>query len=193
MIEQNRKVLVVEDDFLQAQDISRFVEGTGGTVLGPARTLESGLQFAHLADAAVLDINLNGDLVFPLADTLLARDVPIVFYTGSTDIELPARFWSVPMVRKPVNTLSDAAIVTISTFATEGENDMTVILPKLRLAARLVYGDPVVADRLVERLLEDAISHVQAGNSPDWGNDRSRWLIERMRKVLRLTGQDIMN
>ncbi|MGR3323714.1 MAG: hypothetical protein ACU0DK_17490 [Pseudooceanicola sp.] len=193
MLERDRKVLVVEDDFFQAQEICRFVEGTGGEVVGPVGTLERGLEIAHLADAAVLDINLNGSPVFPLADTLQARDVPIVFYTGATDIDMPARFWGIPMVRKPFKTLSDAAIVTISTFARDAEDDMSVVLPKLRLAARLIYNDPNVADRLVERLLEDAVAWVKSGKRLETGREGSRWLMERMQWILRDHGQDLMN
>jgi len=189
---EGRRVLVVEDDYVQAQDISRFVRATGGEVLGPAPTLARGLAFVHQADAAVLDINLNGHPVFPLADALMARNVPIVFYTGVSDETVPARFWQVPMVRKPVVTLPDAAIVTLSTCVGD-DDDMTVLLPKLRLAARLIYSDPTVADRLVERLLRDAIEHVKSGRELARGDGRSRWLMERMRRILRDQGHDLMN
>ncbi|MGR3453734.1 hypothetical protein [Pseudooceanicola sp.] len=193
MRQEIRRVLVVEDDYIQAQDISRFVRGTGGQVLGPAGSLERGLEYVDLADAAVLDINLDGHLVFPLADALMQRNVPIVFYTGSEDQTVPSRFWEVPLVRKPVITLSDAAIVTVSTYADGQDDDMTVILPKLRLAARLIYSDPAVADRLVERLLQDAIEHVKSGRDLAQGDGRSRWLMERMRRILKDQGHDLMN
>jgi DNA-binding LytR/AlgR family response regulator len=190
-----RKVLVVEDDYLQAQEIAYFVRGAGAEVLGPAATLERGLHLAPQADSAVLDIDLNGQTVFPLADMLMVRNVPIVFYSGATrEVIVPERFWHVPMVKKPVQTLSEAAIVTFATYSDgAADDDLTIILPKLRLAARLIYTDPIVADRLVERLLQDAIDQVKSGKDLANGDARSRWLMERMRQIVKHRGHDLMN
>lgn len=194
MQSRHRRVLVVEDDYFQAQDISAFVRGTGGDVLGPVATLEQGFTYANRADAAVLDIDLRGQPVFPLAQMLMARSVPIVFYSGvSREVGLPRQFWNVPMVRKPVRTLAEAAVVTLSTYSDGEDDDLAHILPKLRLAARLVYSDPAIADRLVERLLEDAIAHLKDGRALSNGNAPADWLMERMRRILRDHGNDLMN
>ncbi|MBB4021211.1 MULTISPECIES: response regulator [Actibacterium] len=194
-MQQNvRRVLVVEDDYLQAQDISHFVRGTGGHVLGPVPSLQRGFDFADKADAAVLDIDLSGQKVFPLADLLMSRNVPIVFYSGlPAEVNLPRRFWRVPIVRKPVVNLSDAAIITMSNFSGGSEDDLLVILPKLRLAARLIYNDPVVADRLVERLLEDAIAYLKSGGDMSGGDVKVRWLMDRLRRIVSDGGRDLLN
>ncbi|MCD1620095.1 hypothetical protein ACFSDD_09680 [Salipiger marinus] len=190
----SRRVLVVEDDYLQALDIGRFVSGTGASVLGPATTLEKGLRLAPQADAAVLDIDLGDHQVFPLADLLLDRGVPFIFYSGATgETPMPQRFWHVPLIRKPVQTLTDAAIVTLTAFPADREPDIEVLLPKLRLAARLIYGEQAVADRLVERLLVDAIQHVQAGHDLGPRDCRADWLLRRMRLILKESGSSLMN
>lgn len=53
-------------------------------------------------DGAILDINPNGELVYPLADMLVARDVPLVFVTGYASESLDARFAGKPVLQKPV-------------------------------------------------------------------------------------------
>jgi hypothetical protein len=193
MLKETRRVLIVEDDYLQAQDISRFVRGTGDEVLGPAASLESGFGFVDVADAAVLDIDIRGQNVFPLADVLLARDIPVVFYSGvARRVPLPSRFLRVPLINKPIGTFSDAAILTLSSTFLD-QNDLTEILPKLRVVARLVFSDPNIADRLVERLLEDAIAHLKAGNEIPRGEGRSAWLTQRIRKVIEVSGRNLLN
>jgi DNA-binding response OmpR family regulator len=52
-------------------------------------------------DLAILDANLNGQIVYPLADDLLAQGVPVIFLTGYQKTSLPARFRVVPQISKP--------------------------------------------------------------------------------------------
>jgi hypothetical protein len=53
-------------------------------------------------DAAVLDVNVGGDLVYPLADILVAENIPFVFVTGYGADELESRFLTVPILQKPI-------------------------------------------------------------------------------------------
>lgn len=103
---QGRRVLVVEDEFLIAEMLSRDLQDAGAVVIGPASDLASamGLLKAGLAmDAAVLDVNLGGEPVYPLADALEARGVPFVFATGYDVWALPERFAGVPRCEKPID------------------------------------------------------------------------------------------
>src|SRR5262249_477527 len=77
-------VLVVEDDYLVAMDIVRALERAGAEVIGPAPAVEAALDALEQTapDGAILDINLGGEMAFPVADALLARGVPFVFATG---------------------------------------------------------------------------------------------------------------
>ena len=79
------EVLVVEDDALLAMELEQTVQAFGYKVIGPARSLAEAVQLAAgepRPDAAVLDVNLAGDMVFPAADIFATRGVPVLFATG---------------------------------------------------------------------------------------------------------------
>ncbi|AGS25755.1 response regulator CheY-like domain-containing protein (plasmid) [Rhizobium etli] len=103
---RGRRVLVVEDEFMLAEDMSQQLAEAGALVLGPAQSLERAFELlaaADALDAAVLDVNLHGKQVYPIADTLLERHVPFVFTTGYDASALPARFKSMSCYAKPVD------------------------------------------------------------------------------------------
>jgi DNA-binding response OmpR family regulator len=103
------RILVVEDEFLLACSLEEDLTGFGFHVVGPFNTLPKALEAARREDfqAAVLDVNLNGTMVFPLADALVARGVPIVFLTGYGLAAIPERFRRLPRLAKP----SDPAMI----------------------------------------------------------------------------------
>ena len=80
----NRRVLIVEDEYFIADDIAQVLEKAGAAVVGPAPTREAALALltSERVDIAVLDIELHGELVFPVADYLRARAIPFIFATG---------------------------------------------------------------------------------------------------------------
>jgi CheY-like chemotaxis protein len=79
-----KRVLVVEDEMLVAMLIEDMLIDLGYEVIGPAARLAEGLKLANgeQVDAAVLDINLAGELSFPIADVLEARGIPFIFASG---------------------------------------------------------------------------------------------------------------
>ncbi|HWX50453.1 MAG TPA: HWE histidine kinase domain-containing protein [Roseomonas sp.] len=80
-----RRVLLAEDEPLVAMELETQLQALGFTVVGPASTLQEALQLVGddvALDAAVLDVNLRGQAVFPVADLLVRRGVPVVFATG---------------------------------------------------------------------------------------------------------------
>jgi DNA-binding response OmpR family regulator len=97
------RILVVEDDFLIAMDIKEAIERLGGHVVGPIGRLEQAQDLARREafDAAILDVKLDGDVTFPLAEELLTRGVPIVLATGYDVASLPENFQGIPHLRKP--------------------------------------------------------------------------------------------
>ena len=98
-------VLVVEDEYLVAMEMASELQDRGAVVVGPVGDVASALGLAAAADAidvAVLDVNLGGDWVFPVADRLSERGVPSVFVTGYDDAAIPASYAAVERVRKPV-------------------------------------------------------------------------------------------
>ncbi|TIQ25766.1 MAG: response regulator, partial [Mesorhizobium sp.] len=78
------RILVVEDTFLVALDLSDELTDAGCDVVGPAPSVQEALEQIDGVelDGAVLDVNLHGERSFPLAEHLAARDVPFVFLTG---------------------------------------------------------------------------------------------------------------
>lgn len=101
---EQRRVLVVEDEYFLADDMARALRSLGAEVVGPAPTRTKALALlasGERVDAAVLDINLRGEAVFPVAEALTTRGVPFVFATGYDQSQVPASFQDVPRWEKP--------------------------------------------------------------------------------------------
>lgn len=97
-----RRILVVEDEFFLADDLRRALTEHGAEVAGPANTLDRARALAsESVDLAVLDVNLRGETVFPLADELRARGVPFVFTTGYDEEMMPDAYRDVERWEKP--------------------------------------------------------------------------------------------
>ncbi len=100
------QVLLVEDEAIVALELCRALEESGWRVIGPASTLAEAYrllaQHDHI-DAAVLDVNLNGEMVYPLADILETRGVPFLFCSGYETVERVDRYRYSPVVRKPTS------------------------------------------------------------------------------------------
>jgi DNA-binding response OmpR family regulator len=97
------RILVVEDEYLVASLIQDFLEIAGCVVLGPIARLAEAVDAARSdsCDAAVLDVNLGGRLVFPVAEILSHRRIPFAFVTGYATGSLPAEHHARPIIRKP--------------------------------------------------------------------------------------------
>ena len=98
--------LVVEDEYLIADDIARELRIAGACVLGPAASLSQGLRLASgpdTVDAAVLDINLRETMVYPLIDMLLDEGVPVLLTSGYDEMVIPEIYHHLPRCEKPVS------------------------------------------------------------------------------------------
>ena len=107
------RILVVEDEFLIAIDVVSALEQAGADVLGPVPSVHAAMEMleAGTVDAAVLDIDLRGVAVYPVADVLLARGVPFVFATGYDLAQFDPRYAEVTRFEKPFDPRSVAATV----------------------------------------------------------------------------------
>ena len=114
-------VLVAEDEALIAAEMVETLEGLGCVVVGPAMTLAETLRLAGEAalDAAVLDVNLQGEPVFPAAALLAARGVPVVLATGYSEVPEAAGM-AVRVLRKPVAPAELAAALGAAVAAPQG-------------------------------------------------------------------------
>lgn len=88
---EGRRVLVVEDEFLIAEQIVEALEAAGAVPVGPAPSVAAAMRLAEreTLDAAVLDMNLQGKPVWPVAAAMRARGVPYIFATGYGEIAPP--------------------------------------------------------------------------------------------------------
>jgi CheY-like chemotaxis protein len=185
------RVLIVEDEYLIASDLASYFENMGAIVVGPVPTVAAAKIRIDEADAAVLDINLGSDRVFRLADELKKRGIPFVFYTGHNDIAIPPRFRGIPRLLKPANrSLVFHALFPQITAEDIDNDDVASVLPKLRLAARLMMGDAEAADRLVASTLERAIHEVKAGNPH---GRTEAWLGSMLEAIYRRNGSEFLN
>jgi CheY-like chemotaxis protein len=107
------RVLVVEDEAPVALDLQRTLQDEGCVVIGPVAWLERAVRRASREpiDVALLDVNLAGSPVFPVADALAARDIPFVFLTGYDSTILPERFRQRPFCQKPYPTQRLGAVL----------------------------------------------------------------------------------
>ncbi len=98
------RVLLVEDEALVAMMIEEILTELGLCVAGPFGTAAEAMTAAgdEDVDAAILDVNLGGELIYPLADALAARGVPFVFVTGYGAESIDSRFAHVPILQKPI-------------------------------------------------------------------------------------------
>ncbi|MEG3164797.1 response regulator [Sphingomonas sp. PB2P19] len=121
------RILLVEDEYMLALDLQTQLEDVGAVVLGPEPSVAAALRRVAdepRIDAAVLDVNLGGEFVFPVAEALTARRVPFVFSSGYHDSVTRDRYPEVMNCTKPIDmrsllktlgTLIDGAIASTDT------------------------------------------------------------------------------
>jgi two-component system, response regulator PdtaR len=101
------RVLIAEDEYLLGLSLQEDLRSAGCTTLGPfsdvAETTEAVVHESF--DVAVLDINLNGRMIYPVADELTARGIPVLFLTGYGGENLPEQYRDWPRVSKPYDPL----------------------------------------------------------------------------------------
>jgi len=102
------RVLVVEDEFLIAMDLALLLERQGWRVLGPAATVKQALRLLERGeeppDVALLDVNLHGELVTPVAERLRASGIPFVLASAYDRVDLLApALAGVPNLGKPTD------------------------------------------------------------------------------------------
>jgi DNA-binding response OmpR family regulator len=107
------RILVIEDELMVAMSLEMALEGAGYEVIGPFGRLEQALDVARNGqmDMALLDVNVRGEAIFPVADVLTARGIPYAFLTGYGREAIPARFDADQVLSKPF--LADKLMATV--------------------------------------------------------------------------------
>lgn len=99
-----RSILLVEDEAIVALVLVAGLKSDGWKIIGPVATIEAAYQLlasGEAPDVALLDLNLDGDPIYPLAKLLQARAIPFAFYSGYSAPILEPRFKDVPLIAKP--------------------------------------------------------------------------------------------
>ena len=115
-----RRILIVEDEYIIAMEVKRWLVAAGAEVVGPVPSVNRALDLIEDAslDAAVLDVNLEGTASYAIADRLAADGVPYMFVTGYDDWSMPEAYRAAPRVAKPFT--AQAFIKTLNGLV-EGE------------------------------------------------------------------------
>jgi PAS domain S-box-containing protein len=103
-LDAGNRVLLVEDEILVAMMMKDILTELGFSVVGPFSRLGEAMVAAvhEEINAGIIDVNLGGEFVYPVADVLTARKIPFVFITGYGVESIDSRFGYVPIVKKPV-------------------------------------------------------------------------------------------
>jgi two-component sensor histidine kinase/CheY-like chemotaxis protein len=99
------QILLVEDEAFVAMMMRDLIAEIGFHVVGPCGTITDALEHLdrHALVGAVLDVNLAGEKIYPLAEQLSGRGIPFVFVTGYAADAIDGRFAGVPVLQKPVD------------------------------------------------------------------------------------------
>lgn len=110
------RILIVEDEFIIADEIALIVEGLGHSVVGPAGTIEEAASIiaGEPLDFAIIDANLRGHSSSELAQSLVERQVPFCVCTGYRVDDIRLAFGDIPVVQKPVRERALAAILDMA-------------------------------------------------------------------------------
>lgn len=100
-----RQILLVEDEYFIAEDMACQLQACGATVIGPVASVDAAIgliEQTKCIDGAIVDVNLQGVMSWPIADELLRRGVPFVFATGYDRASIPVRYAKIVSCEKPV-------------------------------------------------------------------------------------------
>jgi DNA-binding response OmpR family regulator len=107
------RVLVVEDEAMISMLLEDMVLDSGGEIIGPIAKFDDALAIAREAEfsVAVLDLNLNGTLSYPIVEAIRERGIPVIFATGYGADDLLDRFRDYPTLQKPFSQNDFAQVI----------------------------------------------------------------------------------
>jgi DNA-binding response OmpR family regulator len=114
-------ILIVEDEIIVALDLADKITADGAKVVGPVSTANAALDVIANTelDGVILDVNLRGEMAFPVADVLADRHIPFVFMTALDAGDIPSRHANVCRVQKPVSTEVICGALEATIFAAQ--------------------------------------------------------------------------
>ncbi|CAL8981220.1 response regulator [Rhodoplanes serenus] len=111
---ETKNILVVEDEIMIRMLLEDMLDDLGYTIAGAVGRIDDAIKLARTGefDMAILDVNLNGQTVSPVAEILEERGLPFVFATGYGERGLPERFMNRPTLQKPFQQENLSKILT---------------------------------------------------------------------------------
>ncbi|WP_254737649.1 hypothetical protein [Alsobacter ponti] len=100
----NLRILVVEDELLIALAMEDMLQTFGCEIIGPASDIGEAekIILKERLDGALLDVNVRGRLVYPVAEMLIERSIPLILCSGyATTNVIPAPYCALPQIAKP--------------------------------------------------------------------------------------------
>jgi CheY-like chemotaxis protein len=112
-------ILVVEDEYFLAADVASALNGIGAQIVGPFNDLEDAARAVseNALAGAVLDINVRGRVVYPLAQELQSRAIPFIFMTGYAKDAIPPEYQHVMRCEKPFDVKDLISELTVLVLA----------------------------------------------------------------------------
>lgn len=105
---EGARVLIVEDEFLIADDLARALRSAGADPVGPVSSVDDAEQLVRQGhvDAAIIDLNLRGEMASDFAQRLAATNLPCLIVSGYGGDALPESVSDIPQLEKPVSPAS---------------------------------------------------------------------------------------
>jgi CheY-like chemotaxis protein len=118
-----KRILVVEDEYFVASELKKQLLRAQAEVVGPVADATAGCRLAEAEalDGAVIDVNLNGETSYMLADRLTAAGIPHLFVTGYDGSSLPEAYRATPRLTKPY--AEAVMIATVSALCGQGDRE----------------------------------------------------------------------
>jgi DNA-binding response OmpR family regulator len=159
-------ILIVEDDYFQADDARRALEAAGAKVLGPFADEIAGVKALHTGSphCAVLDINLGLGPSLEIARSASALGAPIVFMTGYDEQQIAPEFIRVERLQKPVNAHDLVAAWRRSVSHSAGPVDAVIAFTSGQQPTRVGLGQN--STRLSPTSAKDDLSRLW--HAPSW-------------------------
>jgi DNA-binding response OmpR family regulator len=106
-------VFLVEDEAMIRMMVADMLEELGYSIVAEAGEIDHAVKLARTTnfDIAILDVNVNGKLISPVADVIAARNRPFIFATGYGTQGLPPEFRDRPALQKPFQMETLAAMI----------------------------------------------------------------------------------
>jgi DNA-binding LytR/AlgR family response regulator len=188
MTNPSLRILVVEDDFLTAQRLANEIRANGDHVVGPFADVHDAIHRVGLVQAAILDVRVQDETSFLVADSLIHGGIPFVFLTGYDRHQIPSRF-SARVFSKPSGAapLLDNLHREYDRLAHQQNDSIEMVVLEMMHLARDMMPDEASVERLVEAVLLRAIREQGEGSAPQ---DVRGWLLHLLDREHRERGRN---